>query len=143
MTGPQNVHRRDLPDPTGARFGLPTYEWRTAPPGLATRRQLRAQQLRPNGQDIAAQIVAPAAGGGRPRNTAYLYRVDQAAPKRDATPAQREALAKATRERQARAWERRGFDRREIGQIGDPGSQWFASIEPESAFPEQDWGLDR
>jgi hypothetical protein len=28
-------------DPSGARFGIPTYPWRFAPDGLATRRQLR------------------------------------------------------------------------------------------------------
>ncbi|MGW0245517.1 RRQRL motif-containing zinc-binding protein [Nocardia goodfellowii] len=137
MSSPENVTRRDLPDPTGKRFGLPTYEWRFAPTGLATRRQLRALRLRPNGQDIAAQVVEPSAGGGRPRYVANLYRVDKAAPKRDATPAQREAAAKATRERQSRAWERRGFDRSEIGQIGDPGPQWQADHPAAPELPDR------
>ena len=55
-------------DPTGARYGIPTYPWRLAPDGLATRRQLRARGLRPGGQPIAAQVhAAPtgAAGGAR------------------------------------------------------------------------------
>jgi hypothetical protein len=36
-------------DPTGALPGVPTYPWRLAPDGLATRRQLRARGLRPGG----------------------------------------------------------------------------------------------
>ncbi|WP_280254631.1 RRQRL motif-containing zinc-binding protein [Nocardia wallacei] len=154
MIGPKDIHRRDLPDVTGERFGLPTYEWRTAPAGLATYRQLQANGLRPNGQDIAAYLVMPSSGGGQPRNAAYLYREDLAAPKRQATPAQRAALAKATREHQLRAWERRGFNRAAIGEIGDPGPQWdvASSIESGAAeisetargtWPQRDWGLDR
>lgn len=34
-------------DPTGARYGIPTFPWRYAPDGYATRRQLRARGLRP------------------------------------------------------------------------------------------------
>jgi hypothetical protein len=41
-------------DPDGSRYGLHTYWWRGAPPGLATRRQLRAAGLRPAGQPVAA-----------------------------------------------------------------------------------------
>ncbi|ARZ68738.1 hypothetical protein SMD11_3094 [Streptomyces albireticuli] len=44
-------------DPTGARHGIPTYPWSLAPDGLATRRQLRDQGLRPGGQEIAAQVM--------------------------------------------------------------------------------------
>jgi hypothetical protein len=77
-------------DPTGARYGLPTYPYRLAPTGLATIRQLRAQGLRPGGQDIAAQIL-----WRRGKRCAYLYRVDLAVPKRTATPAQRAAIARA------------------------------------------------
>jgi hypothetical protein len=79
-------------DPTGSRYGIPTYWWRGAPPGLATRRQLRAAGLRPGGQLVAAQILWRGVGGTR---TAYLYRIGLAAPKRTATPAQRAALGKA------------------------------------------------
>ena len=32
---------------------LPVFRWRLAPDGYATRRQLRAQGLRPGGQDVA------------------------------------------------------------------------------------------
>ncbi|HEX5495856.1 MAG TPA: RRQRL motif-containing zinc-binding protein [Mycobacteriales bacterium] len=84
-------------DPTGARFTRPTYPWQMAPEGLATARQLRAQGLRPGGQDIAAQILWRGIGGVR---TAYLYRVELARPKRTATPAQRVALAGALEARQ-------------------------------------------
>ncbi|MGW2366341.1 RRQRL motif-containing zinc-binding protein [Streptomyces sp. NPDC001667] len=61
-------------DPSGARYGIPTYPWRLAPDGLATRRQLRAQGLRPGGQDIAAQVMrANSRRGGV--QVAYLYSV--------------------------------------------------------------------
>ncbi|MGC4891200.1 RRQRL motif-containing zinc-binding protein [Micromonospora sp. DT227] len=79
-------------DPDGTRYGIPTYWWRGAPPGYATRRQLTAAGLRPAGQPIAAQILWHGVGGTR---TAYLYRVDMARPKRTATPAQRAAIGKA------------------------------------------------
>ncbi|WP_435588063.1 RRQRL motif-containing zinc-binding protein [Micromonospora aurantiaca (nom. illeg.)] len=79
-------------DPCGARYGIPTFWWRGAPPGYATRRQLRAAGLRPGGQPIAAQILWQGVGGTR---AAYLYRVDLARPKRTATPAQRAAIGKA------------------------------------------------
>jgi hypothetical protein len=79
-------------DPEGARFGLPTFWWRGAPEGYATRRQLRAAGLRPAGQDIAAQVLWRGIGGTR---AAYLYRVDLARPKRTATPAQLVAVDKA------------------------------------------------
>ena len=79
-------------DPDGARYGIPTYWWRGAPPGYATRRQLRDAGLRPGGQPVAAQILWHGVGGTR---AAYLYRLDLAAPKRTATPAQRRAIAAA------------------------------------------------
>lgn len=44
-------------DPTGAIYGLPSYPWRLAPEGLATRRQLRARGLRPGGQEAVAQVM--------------------------------------------------------------------------------------
>lgn len=71
-----------------------TYPYRMAPGGLATRRQLRAAGLRPGGHDPVAQIV-----WRRGKRVAYLYRLDLAAPKRVATPAQRAAIAKALRAR--------------------------------------------
>lgn len=79
-------------DPDGARYGIPTYWWRGAPPGYATRRQLAAAGLRPGGQPIAAQVLWQGVGGTR---AAYLYRLDLARPKRTATPAQWRAIAAA------------------------------------------------
>ncbi len=77
-------------DPTGERFGLPTYPFKFAPDGLLTRRQLRARDLRPGGQEPAAQIL-----WRRGKRVAYLFRLDLAVPKRTATPAQRAAIDKA------------------------------------------------
>ncbi|MFI1498208.1 RRQRL motif-containing zinc-binding protein [Streptomyces platensis] len=82
-------------DPDGSRYGIPTYPYRLAPDGLATRRQLRAQQLRPGGQNVAAQVLWRSR---RPRpgiRVAYLYRLDLAKPVRPMTSAKWEALAKA------------------------------------------------
>jgi hypothetical protein len=72
---------------------LPTYRWRLAPPGYATFRQLRAQGLRPGGQDVAAQLELPRKRRGP--LVAYLYRVDRARPVRPMTAAKWAALAKA------------------------------------------------
>jgi hypothetical protein len=83
-------------DPTGDTHGIPTYPWRCAPQGYATIRQLRAQGLRPGGQQIRAQIL------WRHRKTvrtAHLYRIADAKPKRTASPAQLDAIAKALRAR--------------------------------------------
>ncbi|MEV4453907.1 RRQRL motif-containing zinc-binding protein [Streptomyces mirabilis] len=80
-------------DPSGSQFGIPTYPWRYAPKGLATRRQLRARGLRPGGQPIAAQVLRPRYRRGP--LTAYLYRVDRAKKVRPMTPAKWAALAKA------------------------------------------------
>ena len=77
-------------DPTGAKYGLPTYPFKMAPTGLATLRQLRADGLRPGGQSVAAQLM-----WRKGKRVAYLYRIDLALPKRQATPAQRAALDKA------------------------------------------------
>ena len=77
-------------DPLGTRYGFPTFPYRMAPTGLATLRQLRAAGLRPGGHDPVAQIL-----WRRGKRVAYLYRLDCAIPKRTATPAQREAIAKA------------------------------------------------
>ncbi|MGW0146102.1 RRQRL motif-containing zinc-binding protein [Streptomyces sp. NPDC003333] len=80
-------------DPSGSQYGIPTYPWRYAPDGLATRRQLRARGLRPGGQPIAAQVLRPRYRRGP--LVAYLYRVDRAKPVRPMTPGKRSALAKA------------------------------------------------
>jgi hypothetical protein len=79
-------------DPTGDRHGVPTFPWRGAPDGYATRRQLRAKGLCPSGQPVAAMIMWRGIGGDR---VAYLYRLDLAKPKRTATPAQQRAIGRA------------------------------------------------
>ncbi|MDT7842501.1 RRQRL motif-containing zinc-binding protein [Streptomyces justiciae] len=81
-------------DPTGARYGIPTYPWRMAPDGYATRRQLRARGLRPGGQPIAAQLMLVNRRQGTPR-VAYLYRVDRAKLVRPMTSRKWGALALA------------------------------------------------
>jgi hypothetical protein len=77
-------------DPDGRRYGIPTHPYRWAPKHLYTARQLRAQGLRPGGQAPTAQIR-----WRRGLRVAYLYRADLALPRRQATPAQRAAIAKA------------------------------------------------
>ncbi|WP_181806483.1 RRQRL motif-containing zinc-binding protein [Streptomyces shenzhenensis] len=72
---------------------LPVYRWHLAPDGYATRRQLRARNLRPGGQQVAAQLERPRRQ--RPPLVAYLYRVDLAKPVRPMTAARWAALAKA------------------------------------------------
>ncbi|MFD9880026.1 RRQRL motif-containing zinc-binding protein [Streptomyces alboflavus] len=82
-------------DPTGARYGIPTYPWKYAPDGLATRRQLRARGLRPGGQPIAAQLMLRHRGRKGGALVAYLYRVDRALPVRPMTSRKWGALALA------------------------------------------------
>ncbi|MFE2024610.1 RRQRL motif-containing zinc-binding protein [Streptomyces hygroscopicus] len=86
-------------DPTGTTWGLPTYPWRLAPDGLATRRQLRALGLRPGGQPIAAQVMRRSRRRKTGVSVAYLYRLDLAKPVRPMTPARSAALAAAMRAR--------------------------------------------
>ncbi|RPE41967.1 hypothetical protein EDD90_5067 [Streptomyces sp. Ag109_O5-1] len=81
-------------DPSGARYGVPTYPWKLAPDGLATRRQLRARGLRPGGQPVAAQAMRMNRRTGTPR-VAYLYHVDRALPVRPMTSRKWGALALA------------------------------------------------
>jgi hypothetical protein len=98
------VNGRRYWDPDGVRFGVPTWPWRLAPAGLATRRQLAAAGLRPGGQPVAGQVVwlsrrrVPA---GRPpaERFALLYRIELAAPRREPSVAQLVALAKADQAR--------------------------------------------
>ncbi|MYW01113.1 RRQRL motif-containing zinc-binding protein [Streptomyces sp. SID3343] len=85
--------RKRFWDPTGARYGTPTYPWRSAPDGLMTRRQLRAEGLRPGGQDPAAQLMWQSRARGL--RVAYLYRVDRARTVRPMTPGRHRALAAA------------------------------------------------
>ncbi|WP_405796691.1 RRQRL motif-containing zinc-binding protein [Streptomyces longwoodensis] len=72
---------------------LPVYRWRLAPDGYATRRQLRARNLRPGGQPVAAQLERPRRRRGP--LVAYLYRIDLALPVRPMTPARWAALERA------------------------------------------------
>ncbi|HET6359175.1 RRQRL motif-containing zinc-binding protein [Streptomyces sp.] len=83
----------DCFDPEGERFGIPTFPWRYAPEGYATRRQLRARGLRPGGQHVAAQLLRPRRR--REPLTAHLYLLDRAKPVHPMTPAKSAALAKA------------------------------------------------
>ncbi|WP_028799115.1 RRQRL motif-containing zinc-binding protein [Streptomyces sp. 142MFCol3.1] len=76
---------------------LPVFRWRLAPDGYATRRQLRARDLRPGGQPVAAQLERPRRR--RPPLVAHLYRVDLAKPVRPMTAAKGAALAKANQAR--------------------------------------------
>ncbi|MDT0445959.1 RRQRL motif-containing zinc-binding protein [Streptomyces johnsoniae] len=85
-------------DPDGARHGIPTYPWRLAPEGLATRRQLRARGLRPGGQEPVAQVMR-LRRRGHGALIAYLYRIDRAMPVRPMTPARWSALDCAMRAR--------------------------------------------
>ena len=83
-------------DPDGARYRLPTYPWRFAPDGLATRRQLRALGLCPGGRPPVAQVMWRRRGrNGHADAVAYLYDLATARPKRTAGPAVRAALGKA------------------------------------------------
>jgi hypothetical protein len=82
-------------DPTGARWGIPTYPWRLAPDGMATRRQLRARGLRPGGQPVAAQVMRRSRRRKSGCAVAFLYRIDLAKPVRPMTPAKWQAHAAA------------------------------------------------
>ncbi|MEQ7124379.1 RRQRL motif-containing zinc-binding protein [Actinopolymorpha sp. B11F2] len=86
-------YRIEFHDPDGTDHGgMPTYGWRMAPEGLATKRQLLALELRPGGQPVAAQVLWMRYG--KPA-VAYLYRIDQAKPKRVPSLAQLHAIEKA------------------------------------------------
>ena len=81
-------------DPDGRRYGIPTYPYHWAPKHLYTARQLRAKGCAP-----AARPPSPRSCGARGLRVAYLYRADLALPRRQATPAQLAAIAKALRAR--------------------------------------------
>ena len=86
-------YRFEFHDPTGAEHGgIPTYGWRMAPDGLATKRQLLALGLTRGRQPLAAQVIWMRAGK---ETIAYLYRIDKAVPKRPVTLPQIIALTKA------------------------------------------------
>jgi hypothetical protein len=75
---------------------MPAFQYGSAPDGLATRRQLRAQGLCSGGHEPYALLV-----WRRDRRFAWLYRLDLARPARIPSPAQRAALAQAMA---ARRW---------------------------------------
>ncbi|MER5403633.1 RRQRL motif-containing zinc-binding protein [Streptomyces sp. NPDC002769] len=77
---------------------LPIFRWHLAPDGYATRRQLRARNLRPGGQGVAATLERPRQRG-RPPLVAHLYRVDLAKPVRPMTAARWRAHAAMMRAR--------------------------------------------
>jgi hypothetical protein len=83
-------------DPGGQRFGLPTYPYKWAPKGYATRRQLRAQGLRPGGQQPCGQVIWRHRGK---RRVAYLYLTSLALPERPMSAAMWNAHAAAMRAR--------------------------------------------
>ncbi|GAB3462517.1 RRQRL motif-containing zinc-binding protein [Actinophytocola sediminis] len=70
--------------------GLPTFGFRDAPPGLATRRQLRTAGLCPGRQSVAAQLV-----WRQGRRWAALYRRELAVASPGATTGQLAALRRA------------------------------------------------
>jgi hypothetical protein len=78
------------------RDGLPTFAWRGAPAGLATRRQLRAAGLCPGGHGIVAQAICR-----QGRRWAGLYRVELAVASPGATLGQLSALRRAQAARMA------------------------------------------
>lgn len=79
----------------GKHLGLPLLSWGTAPRHLlATRRQLRAMGLRPNGQEPVAYMYFRCRRACK-QVFAELFLISTAAPKRIATPAQHTAIAKA------------------------------------------------
>jgi hypothetical protein len=107
-----------------------TFAWRAAPSHLKTRRQLRAMGLSPNAKPTAL-MVREATGRKRRRMWAHLFDTRLAAPKRTATPAQMEAVAKAVRGRQIRAAERRGISVEELLKTADPGPAWTGTHKEE------------
>ncbi|WP_392872797.1 RRQRL motif-containing zinc-binding protein [Streptomyces sp. LN499] len=82
-------------DSTGALQGIPTFPWKYAPEGYATRRQLRDRGLRPGGQAVAAQIMRRSRRRKAGVAVAFLYRIELAKPVRPMTPGRAVALAKA------------------------------------------------
>jgi hypothetical protein len=139
-------------DPEGTRFGLPTYPYRLAPKGFATRRQLRKQNMCPGGKPIRAQIIWKHKGigkngrGATTRRVAYLYAVDDAKPKRVPTPAQLEAVQKALAAR--RTCQSCGVEqdyyiprsRGECNRCAEP--ELYADPAPDSSFADSGWDSD-
>lgn len=114
-----------------------TYPWRAAPPHLMTRRQLRAAGLAPGGAQPVAVMVRETTRRGRARRIwAALFDSTVAPPKREATPAQLEAVAKAVRGRKLRAAQRRGLTEADLTQTGDPGPAWTTTHQEENTMTD-------
>lgn len=77
--------------------GVLTWSWRSAPAGLVTRRQMRAEGLAPAGAEPVARVVCR-----NGRRWAALWLRAELGPKRRATPAQMRALKQ--RAMAARRW---------------------------------------
>jgi hypothetical protein len=73
--------------------GTPVFSYEFVPPGLSTRRQLRAAGLCPGRREPFGRLEWITKGGGR--RWAWLYVTAWAKPSRVQSPAQAEALAKA------------------------------------------------
>lgn len=80
-----------ISDPTGERYGFPTYRWGDAPKHLMTRRELAKAGLRKGGQDPVAVMRHYVEGW----QVAYLYDSHTALPRRPWTPARQAAVQKA------------------------------------------------
>lgn len=107
----------------GSYCGLPLLSWGLAPRDvLATRRQLTALGLRPNGQEPVAYLYFRYRPAYR-LVFAELFLISGAAPKRTATPAQHTALAKANLAR--RICRACGKDRFYV-----PPAEWGRRCEP-------------
>lgn len=76
--------------------GLPTWRWRSAPRGLVTRRQMRAEGLAPGGRSPVARVVCR-----RGRRWALLWERSELVTKRVPSAAQLDAVAAALA---ARRW---------------------------------------
>ncbi|MFI6178557.1 RRQRL motif-containing zinc-binding protein [Nonomuraea sp. NPDC051191] len=85
-------------DPSGARYGIPTYPRHLVPPHLRTLHQLAAQGLRPGPQGAQAQSLWRGRRPGPPRVRAVsLYDVQFALPKRTPSPRRRTDIFKTSR----------------------------------------------
>lgn len=80
-----------ISDPTGERYGFPTYRWGDAPEHLMTRRQLGKAGLRKNGQSPVAEMRRYEGGW----LVAYLYDSKLAADRRPWTDNKQAAVQAA------------------------------------------------
>lgn len=83
-------------DPTGERYGIPTYPYRLAPAGLFTACQLAEMGFRPGFPAAPdAQLMWLSSRRGTGTRTAYLYWAHKTVQKTPATGAQLAALERA------------------------------------------------